>query len=282
LKTTQPRTTLITDRDSAPIRRIRSLLTREARERTGRYFVEGIRFLSEAVHQHAPIETLVVAPKLLTHPFGQRLIRHQRRLGVPCLEVTPEVFMSLSRAEEPQWVGVVLRQQWERLTAVKPSEGLCWVAVETVQTPGNLGTILRTAEAVGAAGLILIGPASDPYHPAAVRATMGALFGQRLVRTTTSELAAWKERHGCLLVGTSPKAAADYQAVQYPAPVVLCMGWERQGLSAGQKALCDVMVRIPMAGRSDSLNLAVATGVLLYEVFSQRRAEAVLARYGGG
>jgi TrmH family RNA methyltransferase len=101
---------------------------------------------------------------------------------------------------------------------------------------------------------------------------MGAIFAQRLVRTTAGELVAWKQRHGCVLVGTSPRGAVDYQAVRYEAPVVLCMGWERAGLSAQQQALCDVMVRVPMVGRSDSLNLAVATGVLLYEVFNQRRA----------
>ena len=135
-----------------------------------------------------------------------------------------------------------------------------------MQSPGNLGTILRTCEAVGAAGVILLGPQADPYDPSAIRATMGALFAQRLVRATWDEFAAWKRRHGCLLVGTSPSGKIDYRAVAYTPPTVLWMGWERQGLSPEQQALCDVMARIPMAGRSDSLNLAVSTGVMLYEI----------------
>ena len=243
-----------------------------ARERTGLFFLEGIRFLAEATHHQFPLETLIVASQLLTHPFGQKLVRLQRRQGVPCLEVTPDVFMSLSTAEEPQWVAAVARQRWERLERMPPDEGLCWVAVDTVQSPGNLGCLVRTSEAVGGAGVILLSKTTDPYHPAAVRATMGAIFAQRFARATPAELLAWKERHGGLLVGTSPHAATDYRAVRYRPPVVLFMGWERQGLSAEQKALCDVLVRIPMVGRSDSLNLAVATGVLLYEVFNQRLA----------
>jgi len=147
------------------------------------------------------------------------------------------------------------------------------VALDTVQSPGNLGTILRTCDAVSAAGVILVGDAVDPFDQATVRATMGALFTQRFVRASLAEFSAWKASQNCLLVGTSPAAQTDYQAARYPAPVVLWMGGERKGLPAEFQQLCDVMVRIPMVGRSDSLNLAVATSVLLYEVFNQRRAE---------
>jgi TrmH family RNA methyltransferase len=141
-----------------------------------------------------------------------------------------------------------------------------------VQYPGNLGTILRTCDAVGGAGLILVGPATDPYDPAAVRASMGAVFSQRLVRASREELAAWKRRHTCLVVGTSPAAAAHYRTVSYRPPVVLCMGSEGHGLSQDLKALCDVMVRIPMVGRCDSLNVGVAASIVLYEIEHQHRA----------
>ena len=145
------------------------------------------------------------------------------------------------------------------------------MALDQVHSPGNLGTILRTGDAVGASGLILLGDAVDPYDPACVRATMGAIFAQRLIRVTAAEFAAWKCRSGCRLVGTSPHAARDYRAVSYPVQTVLFMGGERRGLSNERQRLCDDLVRIPMVGRGDSLNLAIATGVLLYEVFNQQR-----------
>src|SRR5947207_7193538 len=196
-----------------------------------------MRFVAQAVKHHVPIETLIIAPDLLVHPFGQKLARQLRRAGTPTLEVTPEVYYSLSQAEEPQGLAAVVRQRWEPLYRVDPSEGLCWVVVKTVQTPGNLGTIIRTCDAVGAGGLIFLGREADPYHPVAVRATMGSLFAQRFVRTTLPEFLAWKQRHGCLLVGTSPSAPMDYHALHYRPPVLLFMGWEREGLGRDDQAL---------------------------------------------
>jgi TrmH family RNA methyltransferase len=234
--------------------------------------MEGLRAIVQAFEHDFDIDALIVAPELLESPLGRSLARQGRRAGIPCTEVPAELFRSLSLADEPQGIAAIARQRWEPLSQASPAAGLCWTALETVQSPGNLGSIVRTSEAVGGAGLILVGGAIDPYDPAVLRASMGALFGQRLVRTRPAEFAAWKRDHGCLLVGTSPGAATDYRAVRYDPPVVLCMGWERQGLSPRLQALCDVMVRIPMVGGSDSLNLAVASGVMLYEIFNQRRA----------
>jgi RNA methyltransferase, TrmH family len=262
---------LVYSRHDAALRRVRSLLTREGRERTGRYLIEGVRPLAQAARQGARIETLLVSPQVLTNMLGRRLVKQHRIAGVPCFRLTPEVYHSLSQAEEPQGVAAVMRQRWERLDQVRPSRGLCWIAVEAVRSAGNLGTILRTSEAVGGAGIILIGDTVDPYDPATVRASMGALFNQRLVRTTVEAFAAWKQRHQCLVVGTSPSAAMDYTAVTYPSSLVLLMGGERRGVSPEVAALCDTMVKIPMVGGGDSLNLAIAAAVLLYEVFDQRR-----------
>jgi len=140
-----------------------------------------------------------------------------------------------------------------------------------VQSAGNLGTLIRSCAAVGAAGLMLIDSSADPYDPGTVRATMGALFSQRIVRATAAEFRAWKQRHGCTLVGTSPAGAEDYHEMDYPERVVLFLGSEKKGLSPDEQAMCDRMVRIPMVGDTDSLNLGVAGSVLLYELFNQRR-----------
>jgi len=271
---------VIFSRNNPLIKRLRALQSREMRDRTGLHFVDGIRFVMQAIAHHAPIHSLLVSPELLTNPFGQRLVRQQRRAGVSCLRVPPEVYHSVSLAEEPQGLAAVVPQRWETLETITPRADLCWVALDLVQSPGNLGTLLRTSEAVGAAGVILIGESVDPYDPAVTRASMGALFGQRFVRTGLEEFAAWKCRENVLLVGTSPTACQDYQGTCYPAPVVLFMGGERQGLSQPCQALCDVVVKIPMVGQSDSLNLGVATSLMLYEVFNQTRRGPHTAGFG--
>jgi TrmH family RNA methyltransferase len=141
------------------------------------------------------------------------------------------------------------------------------VALDAAQDPGNIGTILRTSDAVGGAGLLLLGQSADPYDPGALRASMGAIFSQRLVKTDFTQLLQWARQQHIPLVGTSDSASTDYRAAHYHQPTVLLMGSERAGLSQEQQAQCDLVVKIPMVGRSDSLNLAVATGVLLYELF---------------
>ncbi len=262
---------MISSTSNPRIKQIRGLRQRKARSESGLFFVEGIRLVLEAVQLGAPLETLVVAPELLSSTRAQELVQAQQRAGVPTLEVTAEVFQSLSAREGPQGLGAVLQQRWETLDHVQPGNELGWVALDAVQDPGNLGTILRTSDAVGCAGVILLDHTTDPYDPAAVRASMGAIFAQRLVRASFAEFAVWKQRHTVMVVGTSGAALHDYQAVKYVPPLVLLMGSERLGLAAEQQAVCDLMVRIPMVGRSDSLNLAVATGVMLYEVFNQQR-----------
>lgn len=261
----------ISSRSNPAIREILRLRRRKDRDDTGRFFVEGIRIVGEAVDLRVPIEQVVVAPDLLRSEFGRELVHHVRASGVSVLDVTPDVFESISVKEGPQGIGAVVRQRWERLEDVRLAGDLCWVALSQVADPGNLGTILRTSDAVGGSGVMLVGPSTDPHDPSSLRASMGAIFSQRLVRATFDELADWKRRHGYFVVGTSDRAIRDYRKAGYPIPLALYMGSEREGLSADEQKLCDELVRIPMIGHSDSLNLAVATGVMLYEIFNQQR-----------
>jgi len=262
--------TIISSANNPRIKFVRNLRRRAIREESGQFFVEGIRAVAEAVQLCAEVETLIVASSLLTSALAHEVIQKAPRSAR--LEVTADVFRSLSAQENPQGIGAVVRQDWTELDAVQADLGLCWVALESVQYPGNLGTVLRTSEAVGGAGVILLGHATDPYDPLCVRASMGAVFSQRLVRTDLDGFLAWTRRSGAVTVGTSPSAATDYHGVSYPSPLVLLMGSEQHGLSAHLIAACDHLVCIPMVGRCDSLNLAVSAGTVLYEVFNQRRA----------
>ncbi len=263
---------MITSPANERIKQIRRLQERKARQESGLFYVEGLRIVGEAVAQGAELETLIVAPGLLKSTFGQELVAAQKQRGVPVLEVSDEVFGRLALKEGPQGLAAVVRQKWLSLDQAVPVPGKPWVALDSVADPGNLGTILRTQDATGGAGVILLDQSTDPYDPAAVRASMGAVFTQPLVRASFAEFARWKQSTRAFLVGTSGAAQVDYHAFRYPPAVVILMGSERQGLQAQHLALCDEVVSIPMLGiGSDSLNLAVATAVVLYEVFNQRR-----------
>jgi TrmH family RNA methyltransferase len=172
---------------------------------------------------------------------------------------------------EPQGLGAVVRQQWTPLSGLRPVPGGLWLAVESIDSPGNLGTIIRTAEASGVAGIIILGDGADPYEPAAVRATMGALFALRLVRCPVWEFIDWARASGVAIVGSSPGGLMDFRSFHCRWPAVLVIGSAKRGLSEQVMESCDLMVRIPMLGRGDSINAAVAAGVLLYELFDQRR-----------
>jgi TrmH family RNA methyltransferase len=235
------------------------------------FFIEGLRIVGEAVQMGAPIEMLVYAPELLTSRFGLDLVTAQQDSGVPVLEVSADLFRDFSVKEGPQGLGALLRQRWLGLDAVQVEPGRLWTALDSVQDPGNLGTILRTHDAVGGAGLILMDHSTDPYDATALRASMGAVFSQQLVRTSFSDFARWKRAGNFPLIGASGSAPQDYHTFAYPDPMVLLMGSERLGLLDEHLRLCDGVVAIPMAGRSDSLNLSVATGIVLYEIFNQRR-----------
>ena len=262
---------MITSPANERIKAIRKLHERKARQESGLFLIEGLRIVAEAVEQGARIETLVTSPELLKSAFGKELVAAQRAKGMDVLEVGAEVFRRLSVKEGPQGMAAVVRQQWQTLDTVHPQPGQVWVALDSIADPGNLGTIMRTADAVGAQGIILLDQSTDPYDPQAVRGSMGALFTQALVHAEFAQFTAWKQREGVAVVGTSDKAQADYHAFRYPDPLVLLMGSERQGLQPYHLELCDAVVSIPMRGGSDSLNLAVATAVVLYEILNQKR-----------
>jgi TrmH family RNA methyltransferase len=260
----------VLSRGNAKVKWVRALArSRKEREQSRLFFVEGLHLALAAMHSGAPIELVVFCPERLTSAVAWEFVAARRQAGTPLLEVSPEVLSSLVYKESGQGIGVVVRQRWAKLDDLPLREPRCWVALEAVQYPGNLGTVLRTADAVGCGGVILLDNATDPYDSAAVRASMGGVFSQRLVRASSAAFTDWKRSQGLTVVGASPSAPTDYRALDYPLPLVLLMGRERGGLSPSLAALCDATVRIPMVGQCDSLNLAISTGVMLYGIYAR-------------
>jgi RNA methyltransferase, TrmH family len=250
---------------------LRFLQTPQGRSRTGLYLIEGIRHVARAVEHHAPIESVFLDPSVLSNPFGQKLARRLRQRGVPGVRLSPQLYRELTLASEPQGIGAVLRQQWIPLADVRVAGGSIWLAVESIESPGNLGTIVRTAEAAGVSGIFVLDSETDPHDPAAVRASMGSLFSQKLTRCAPRGFASWAKSCGVAVVGSSPAGLLDYKALHCRWPAALLIGSEKLGLSQHLAETVDFMVRIPMSGGCDSINVSVATGVLLFELASHRR-----------
>ena len=248
----------------------RLLADRAHRDSRRAFFVEGVRNVVHAIESGFHIETLVYSEKLLIVPIARKLIRDRCRSGTPTLQVSPEEFRQVSTTPRASGVGAILAQRWSPLHGASPRAGLCWVVLEAVRSEGNLGSLIRTSEAIGGAGFILIGPRIDPFAPAVVRASMGALFGQTFIRTNERSLWNWVRRHRCRVIGATPDGSADLHRFHYPRPTILVLGEERQGLTPRQRELCSDLVRIPMVGVANSLNLAVAGSLLLYEVYRAR------------
>jgi len=248
-----------------------SLRNPRVRNSTGRYLIEGIRHVAKTVESRLSIQSLFIEPSLLRNHFDQKLVRNLLKSGVQGIRLSPQLYRELTLASEPQGIGAVLKQHWRRLADVEVKSRSLWLAIESVDFPGNLGTMIRTAEAAGVAGIFLlrsIGDRSvpDPWDPAAIRATMGSLFSQRLVCCSTDEFVAWARATGVTLVGSSPRGPLDYKDMQCRTPEALLIGRERHGLSEQLMEVCNFLVRIPMRGACDSINAAVAAGVLLFEM----------------
>ncbi len=262
---------MITSPSNPTIKQIRKLRDRKERHQSGLFFVEGLRIVGEALASNWHIEILIYSPSLLNSLFGLELIEKFQSNGGKVLPVSEEVFFSLSSKEGPQGIAAVIHQHWAELEDITPKQGEIWVALDSVADPGNLGTILRTNDAAGVQGVILLDQCTDPYDPASIRASMGAIFNQVLIKATFQEFAFWKRMYSIPVIGTSDKAHQDYHFYDYPNQMVLLMGSERHGLQEKHFAICDEIVAIPMQGKSDSLNLAVAAALCVYEIFNQRR-----------
>jgi TrmH family RNA methyltransferase len=267
---------LITSFRNPRVKYLRSLRLRKYRQQEGRFLIEGIRIVEEALSLGAPVETLVYAPDLLVSERARALVE-----GVdPAdrLALSGEVLATLSDRDQPQGIAAVVCIQDLPLAAIPWSEDLLVVVAHQLRDPGNLGAVVRTADAAGASGVVVVEPSVDLYDPQTVRATMGSLFALPIVRLEDeASLETWYAELRAtglplLVVASSAHGQVLYHDVDYGRPVVLLLGSERHGLPEGIKQGADVVVRLPLAGRATSLNVSAAAAVLIYEILRQRSA----------
>jgi TrmH family RNA methyltransferase len=260
-------TRAITSLQNERVKLIRSLEMRKTRRETGLFVAEGASVLVTAREAGWTPKMLVFLAGSAQSGVARALLDWAEGAGAECLEVSQAVLAKVAAKDNPQTLLAVFEQRWAaEPDPARVADDAVWVALEAVRDPGNLGTIIRTADAAGAEGVILVGSSVDPFSIEAVRATMGSIFNVALCRLRPAEFATIAGGWPGMVVGTHLAATVDYRDALYRTPVLLIMGGERAGLSADIARLCKPLVRIPMAGRADSLNLAVATGVMLFEI----------------
>jgi len=257
----------ITSLSNPLVKDIKALALKKYRERDNAYMAEGLKLVIDGLDAGWTIRFFIFAKADNGNPAVEKAAARTVAAGGTVLEVSEKVLSAITRRENPQMVVGVFEQRYRPLKDIRPAPGDVYVALDRVRDPGNLGTIIRTADAVGAKGVILVGDCTDPFAIEAVRATMGSLFAVPLTETDEEEFLAWRKGFKGLVVGTHLKGSVDYRTVDYSkGPVLLMMGNEQKGLPDSLAEACDKLVRIPQAGKADSLNLAVATGVMLYEI----------------
>jgi TrmH family RNA methyltransferase len=252
------RVKVVTSLTNETVKAVRALHLKKAREESGLFLAEGLKIVAEAADQGFAPAILLYSDKASGHPALKRAAAVARET----IEVTPAVLAKISRRDNPQTVLGVFKQRYTPLSDLG-DKGLI-VGLEEIRDPGNLGTILRTADAAGCAGVILIGETCDPYSVEAVRATMGSIFATPIARASVAEFLTWRATWPGQVIGTLLGESVDYRAPDYSAPSLILLGNEQAGLTPELAAACDVTVKIPMRGRADSLNLAVAAGVMIY------------------
>jgi TrmH family RNA methyltransferase len=265
---------LITSLSNPLVKQARALHQKKARLESGFFLVEGIHHVGEALDAGWEVDSVLYAPDLLTSNFARGLISRLQNTPQP---VSAQVMESLADKDNPQGILAIVRQKQTRLDELKLSGPLLpktaagaqqimrAAALVSPQDPGNLGTILRTLDAVGADALFLLDGGVELYHPTTVRASMGTIFWKPLIQASFDEFVQWSHEGNYQLIGTSAHGDLEYQTFVPHPPWILVLGNEQKGLSAEQMNACDVTVSLPMKGRVSSLNLAVAAGVLLYQ-----------------
>jgi len=254
----------ITSLANPAVKAARALHMRKAREENGRFLAEGLKIVTEAVELGRAPRALLFAAEATGHPLLRRAIAATEAAHGEVIEVSHEILEKISRRDNPQTVLAVFDQAFTPLGDLQPAAAPCWVALEAVRDPGNLGTIVRTADAADCGAVILVGDCCDPYSVEAVRATMGSIFAVPITRASAAEFLAWRGSWPGSVVGTLLTATTDFRAAAYAPPSLILMGNEQAGLTPELAAVCDVTVKIPMRGRADSLNLAVAAGIMIY------------------
>lgn len=257
---------IVTAFSNPTVKRLRSLRDKKGRRAERLFLAEGLRILAEARDSGRLPQIVAFSAEGAKHPLAASIIAEAEAAGGEAIETTPDILSKMSGKDNPQMLLGAFAQPDTSLERIDRSAAPIWIVAQALRDPGNIGTILRTGDAVGAGGLILVDDCADPFSVEAVRASMGAVFTQAIATARWGDFLVWLRRGKGQLAGTSLKANKDYLEACYEQPCFVLIGNEQQGLPAAYEEACDLLVKIPMAGRADSLNAAVAAAVMAFAV----------------
>jgi len=261
---------VITSLQNEKVKNAIALRDRRDRDATGLFLIEGYREIYRALGARRALKQLFFVPPLFLGENEHALLDQVKRGGAELLECTEPVFRKLSYRDRPDGLVAVAPQVHLKLEDLVLQPRPFLVVAEAIEKPGNLGTILRCSDAVGVDALIVCDKCTDIHNPNVVRASVGTLFTVPVVETTSEQLLPWLKAHGIAIVATTPSAETYYNQVDLQGPIAIAMGTEQLGLSQKWLEEADLKIKIPMKGTADSLNVAMATTVALYEVLRQR------------
>jgi TrmH family RNA methyltransferase len=260
LEVTSPQNTLV--------KLAKSLDRKKARLESGLFLAEGARHVGEGLSLGWHLDALLFSKAAEARPAVKALAQQALAAGARVARVSDRVLEAVAKRDNAQSVIGLFRQRWASLD--KLADANLIIALERIRDPGNLGTILRTLDSVGGGGVVLLEESCDPFSVEAVRASMGSIFSAPVAKASFDQFDAWRRSHGFAMAGTSLKGSTRHTDTDFGAKTVLLMGNEQSGIPDSWAEACDALVRLPMAGRADSLNLAIATAVTTYEIWRQK------------
>lgn len=262
--------------ENPQVKEVVHLRERNYRDKTSLFLIEGYRETLRAYEGKVDIKTLFICPDLFLGENEPDLIAKVKARGAKIVETTPKVFHKMSYRDRPDGLISVARQARSGLKELddwlKTKANPLLVIAEAIEKPGNLGTILRSCDAAGCDALIVCDKCTDIYNPNVVRASVGTLFTVKVFETSSQEMLAFLKEKAIAMLAAMPQAKALYTEIDMKGPVAIALGTEQLGLSEQLKKGASLQVRIPMLGKADSLNVAMATTLILYEAVRQRHA----------
>ena len=260
----------ITSASNPLIKTLRGLDRKKNRSETGLFLAEGTRLVLQGFENGWQADTLICASAMLDRPLVANLVERAQTQGTRIVQVTDRVMSQITRKDNPGAVIAAFRQQKLTLASMSRQDNGIWLALYEVRDPGNLGTILRTADCAGLAGVVLLETCCDPYSIEAVRASMGSVFDIPFTLSDFASFSAWREREGLQMTAASVNGTERHDKARYGNRAVILMGNEQAGLPIDVEAACDTLALIPMRGGADSLNLAQAAALMSYEAWRQQ------------